>query len=268
MEALRDRSVHRVHLEGQVGGEHDGGMLLAGIMRVGNKVGRSGIRRNPQLGTSRTLDKLELVLEQILEEPVVPLGRAVGPRALQTTGDGVLALAAAKAVLPAQALLFNGGRLRGWPHVRIRVSGAVAFPERVSACNQCHRLLIIHRHACKRFADILGGRQRVWVTIRPLWVHVDETHLHGSQRLLQRRFVTFTAGKLGVVPLVRHPHGFWPPVHVSFGFPNVLAPSSKAKRLEAHRFDRAVASKDHQIGPGELFAVLLLDWPQQSACLV
>ena len=45
-------------------------------------------------------------------------------------------------------------------------------------------------------------------------------------------------------------------------------PPAKPKSLEAHRLQGAVAGEDHQVGPGELPAVLLLDRPEQPPRLV
>ena len=55
----------------------------------------------------RALGELPLVAEQVLEEVVVPLRRVGGPDDLQPAGDGVVTLAGAEGVLPAQALLFD-----------------------------------------------------------------------------------------------------------------------------------------------------------------
>src|SRR6186713_2156640 len=50
--------------------------------------------------------------------------------------------------------------------------------------------------------------------------------------------------------------------------PDVLAPATEAKGLEAHGLERDVAGEDHEVGPGNLAAVFLLDGPQQAARLV
>src|SRR6185369_8935680 len=63
------------------------------------------------LRTRGARGEFPLVLEQVLEEPVVPLGRVVGPYALEAAGDCMGTLAAAVLVLPAQALLLDGGAL-------------------------------------------------------------------------------------------------------------------------------------------------------------
>ena len=52
------------------------------------------------------------------------------------------------------------------------------------------------------------------------------------------------------------------------GFPRVDAAAGEAERLESHRFQGAVSGQDHEIGPRDLAAVLLLDRPEQSARFV
>src|SRR4030095_13179200 len=61
---------------------------------------------------------------------------------------------------------------------------------------------------------------------------------------------------------------FLAPVHVLVRLPDVLASAAKTKCLEAHRLERHVAGEDHEIRPGNLAAVFLLDGPQQSTRLV
>src|SRR5690606_13935572 len=50
--------------------------------------------------------------------------------------------------------------------------------------------------------------------------------------------------------------------------PGVLAACTEAEGAEAGGLQRDVAGQHHQVGPGDLPAVLLLDRPQQPACLV
>ena len=54
----------------------------------------------------------------------------------------------------------------------------------------------------------------------------------------------------------------------SSGCPDVFAAAAEAEGLEAHRLEGDVAGEDHQVGPRELAAVLLLDRQQQRAGLV
>ena len=64
------------------------------------------------------------------------------------------------------------------------------------------------------------------------------------------------------------PLGFPAPVDVLIRLPDVLAAAAEAEGLEAHRLQRDVAGEDHEVGPGDLAAVLLLDRPEQAARLV
>src|SRR5208337_1677570 len=73
---------------------------------------------------------------------------------------------------------------------------------------------------------------------------------------------------VAAVALVRQPLGFRAPVDVLFGLPHIRAPAAKTERLEAHRLEGDVARENHQVGPGDLPAVFLLDRPQQPARLV
>ncbi len=58
------------------------------------------------------------------------------------------------------------------------------------------------------------------------------------------------------------------PVHVLVGLPDVGPAAGEAEGLEAHGLERDVAGEDHEVGPGDLAAVLLLDRPEQAARLV
>src|ERR1700746_347528 len=59
-----------------------------------------------------------------------------------------------------------------------------------------------------------------------------------------------------------------PPVDVKIGVPNVGASAGETERLEAHGFEGDIAGEDHQIGPRDLFAVLLLNRPQEAPCSI
>ncbi len=223
---------------------------------------RSGARatlRRPLMRTSRALRQLPFVAEQVLEEVVAPLRRRRGPGDFQTAGDRIIALARAKAALPAEALLLDGGRFRLGTHMGRR-AGAVGLAEGVTASNERHRLFVVHRHASKSLADILGRRERIRIAVGAFRVDIDQAHLDGSERILEI--------PLSGVALVIQPFVLGAPVDVLFRLPDVLAPTAKAERLESHRFQGDVAGKDHEVGPGDLPAVLLLDRPEQPARLV
>ena len=71
-----------------------------------------------------------------------------------------------------------------------------------------------------------------------------------------------------VAHVATQPLGLAAPVHVLVRLPDVLAPATETKGLEAHGFQRDVAGEDHQVRPGNLAAVFLLDRPEQAARLV
>ena len=111
----------------------------------------------------------------------------------------------------------------------------------------------------ERLPDVPGCGDRVGVAVRPFRVHVDEPHLDGGQGIRE-----FT---VAAVALVVEPRVLGAPVDL-LGLPDILAPAAEAERLEPHRLQGAVAGEDHQVGPRDLPAVLLLDRPQQPARLV
>ncbi len=136
----------------------------------------------------------------------------------------------------------------------------MGLAEGVTAGNQRDRFFVVHRHAAERFANIPGRRERIRIAVRPFRIDVDQTHLHGGERILK---ITVAA-----VALVRQPLAFGAPVDVLFGLPDIRAPAAETERLEAHRLEGDVAREDHKVGPGNLVAVFLLDRPQQPARLV
>ncbi len=117
----------------------------------------------------------------------------------------------------------------------------MGFTERVSASDERNGLLVIHRHAAERFANVLGGGERIRLAVGAFRIHVDQTHLNGGERILEFAITGVT--------LVSQPFAFRPPVNILLRLPNVFATSSESNRLEPHRLERAVAGEDHQIGP-------------------
>ncbi len=126
--------------------------------------------------------------------------------------------------------------------------------------NQRHGFFVVHRHAAEGFTNVPGRRERIRVAVRPFRVDVDQTHLHGGERVLQIA--------VAAVALVRQPLAFGAPVDALVGLPDILAPAAETERLETHRLEGDVARQNHQVGPGEFPAVFLLDRPQQPARLV
>ena len=255
----RDRPVGRVYAEGDVSGEHHRRVRLRVVVGVGHRaLGRRFLRR-PLPGPGGALDELPLIVEEVVEVASGPGRGRGGPRAFQSTGDRVGTLAGAEAVFPAEALLLDGSGLRRRPDV---VGGRrpVALAEGMAAGDQGHRLLVVHRHPGERFPDVLGRGQRVRLPVGTLGVDVDKAHLHGGQRVVELAVAS--------VPLVAKPLALRAPVDVVLRFPDIRAAATKAERLETHRLKPHVAREDHQVGPGDAVAILLLDRPEQPTSLV
>ena len=66
-----------------------------------------------------------------------------------------------------------------------RIPCTMRFAERMTPGNKRDGLFIVHRHACKGFADIMRRGERIRSAIRAFWIHVDEAHLYSSQRIRQ-----------------------------------------------------------------------------------
>src|SRR5687768_9340425 len=156
-----------------------------------------------------------------------------------------------------------------------RVSGAVRLAKRMPTGDQRNRFFTVHRHAAKRLLDIVGRKERVRVAVRPFGVYVDQTHLRRTKWILENAAVHTAIGIHIVVGhkstdllvsafgpglvtyITAEPCIFGAPVDVQIRLPYVRAPTAETERFEAHSFERNVAREDHQVGPGDLSAVLL-----------
>ena len=257
--APRNLFVGRVEPQGEVGGQHGRRVTLRRVVGIRHGTGARAMLRLPLMRTGRALRQFPFVAEQVPEEVVAPLRRRGGPGDFQAAADRVAAFAGAKAALPAQALLLDAGSFRLGPHM-FRIAGAVGLAEGVTAGDERHRLFVVHRHAGEGLADVPRRSERIRVAVRAFRIDVDQAHLHGGERILEIP----VAG----VALVIQPLALGAPVDVFFRFPDVLTPAGETEGLESHRFQRDVAGEDHQVGPGDFPAVLLLDRPEQPARLV
>ena len=136
----------------------------------------------------------------------------------------------------------------------------MGLAEAVSAGDERNRLLVVHGHAREGLANVHGRGERIRLAVRPFRIHIDETHLHGGERILELAVAR--------VALVAEPGLLLAPVDGFVRLPDIGAPAAEAECLEAHRLERDVAGEDHQVGPGDLPAVFLLDRPQEPARLV
>ena len=185
VEAPRDLLVGRVEPQREVRRQHRRRDLLRRVVRVRDRAFTGAVLRLPLLRASRTRGQLPLVLEEVLEEVVAPLGRRRGPGDLETARDGVGSPAGFVAALPAETLLLEVAALRFGADVLVRGRRTVGLAERVSAGNQRHRLLVVHRHAAERLANVPRGGDGIRVAVRPFRIHVDEAHLHGAEGIRQ-----------------------------------------------------------------------------------
>src|SRR5215471_17592000 len=259
VEATRDLFVSRVEAQGEVCGQHGWRMTLGWIVRVRHFARACAIPRCPLVSAGRTLGELPFVAEQIFKEVVTPFGWRLGPNDFEAAADGVATLAGAEFALPAEPLLLNHGCF--WLRANeCGLAGAVGFAKGVPAGNQRDRFFVVHGHAAECFANIPSRGDRIRLAVWPFRIHVDQTHLHGSEWILK---ITLAA-----VAFVGEPLPFRAPEDVLFDFPYVGAPAAKSKCLEAHGLKSDVARENHEVSPGDLAAVFLLDRPEQAACLV
>ena len=214
----------------------------------------------PLLGTGGAARQLPFVVEEVVEVAARPRRGGRGPGAFEPTRDGVLGIALAEGTRPAQALLLDAGGLGLGTDVVGGAGRAVCLAESVAAGDERDGLLVVHGHAAKGLADVASRGQRIRVPIRAFGIHVDEAHLDGGQG----------GGELAVprVALVREPLTLRPPVDVGLGLPDILTSAGEAESSQAGILQRAVAREDHQVGPRDALAILLLEGPQQAARLV
>ena len=170
-EPLADRTIDGVDLQRDIAGHHHQRMRLARDMRVGG-VRRGLVHRRPLQSARWAACLFPFELEQVFEVAVVPLGRVGRPAPLDAVGHRELARAGAFGIVPAEAHLLD------WRHFRRRADTvglhhAVALAEGVAARDQRHRLLVVHRHAGERDADVVRGRHWIAAGIGALGIHVD-----------------------------------------------------------------------------------------------
>ena len=257
--APSDGLVDRVEAKGEVSRGHHRPVLFGRIMGISHHVTFGDVLGQPLIRAGRTLDQFPLVFEQYPQIAQVPFGRVRLPGALEAAADRIAAFAAAEAALPAEALLFDAGGFRRRTDMR-RIARAMALAEGVPAGDERDGLFVVHGHTCEGLPDVTAGGDRIGVAVRPFGVHVNQTHLHGGERVLE---IPVTR-----IAVVAKPGVLAAPVDVLLGLPDVLASAAEAEGLEAHRLQSAVAGEDHQVGPGDCPAVFLLDRPEQTARLV
>ncbi len=241
-----------------------GGCFLFGVVRIGDHVLGLHVLRYPLVRTCGALGQFPLVAEERVEVAVVPRRGIRFPSTFQATGDGITTLATAVGTDPAEALCFQ------WSSFRFRtdqrgISGTVHLSEGVTTSCEGHGLFVVHGHAFECLTHIAATGQGIRVAVRALRVHIDQAHLHGSERVLENTFARVAAIRLvaGGEPLV-----FRAPVDVLFGLPDIGTATTETKGLEAHALHGNVAGEHEEIRPGHAVAVFLFDGPQQASRLV
>src|SRR5271157_3553375 len=156
-EASGNLLVDRVHPQREVRCQHDGRVLLLGVVSIRHSTSPGSTLGYPLLRAGGALGQFPFILEEVFKVIVVPLRRVSGPCTLQPAAYRIHALAAAKAVLPAQALLFDRGSLGFRTNILLRIGSAMRFAESMSTGDQGNCLLVIHRHASKGLPNILGS---------------------------------------------------------------------------------------------------------------
>ena len=209
-------------------------------MRIGDHVLGTNVLRAPLMSAGGALHKLPLVAEQHVEIAHVPLGGVGLPRAFDAAGNGIDALAAAVRAEPTKAHRLDR-RAFGLRSDMGCIASAVGLAEGMAASDQRHGLFVVHRHAGEGLAHVAARSHRIRVAVGALRVDVDQAHLHGGERV----------GQLAIagIAVVAEPSVFIAPIDVFLGRPDVGATTAKAKRLEAHRFKRAISGQHKKVGP-------------------
>ena len=250
-ETAGDLLEFRIETQRQVGNQHCWLTFFRRIKRIGDNFWR--INRFKLNRACRTASLHPLIFEQVLEEIVAPLGRRLRPDHFQTGSNCVCARAAAVAAGPAQALRFNRRGFWIGTYVRSRCC-TVGFAQRMTAANQRHGFFVVHAHVTEGRANRRCRRKRFAAMVRPFRVYIDKTHFGRAQRRFRQLF-RMTVGQPGF---------FITPVYVEIRFPDIFTTGTKAEGTEAGVFQRHVARKDKQVGPGNFLTIFLLDWPQQT----
>ena len=132
----------------------------------------------------------------------------------------------------------------------------------VASCSQGHRFFVVHGHALEGQAYVLRGEQWIRLAKNTFRVHINQAHLHGSQRVFERLTVST------VVACRTQPFFFRSPMDVFLGLPNVFTAKCKAKGFEPHGFVRDIARQHDQVSPTQAIAVFLFDGPKQATSFV
>src|SRR5262245_11333052 len=133
VEALRDRPIDGIESQREIRREHERGVLLRSIVGIGNGARTGAVLGPPLMSAGRTLREFPVILKEVVEEGVAPLGWSGGPGAFQSAGDRIRTGACAEFVLPAEALLLDIGAFGFSANILRRNRCAMGFAEAMSA---------------------------------------------------------------------------------------------------------------------------------------
>ena len=263
-ELLADGVVCRIHLQAHVRIRHHRHHALGRVGRVNRHVLFLDADGAPLVCTGRGFGQFPLIAEQQVEIAHVPLRRVLGPCAFDAGGHGIGCSAVQVRVHPAKALILDPARFRLCAQ-QARIAVAMGLADGVATGGQRRGFLIVHRHAGEGDAHLLGGVFRVRHTVHAFGVHVDQAHMHGRQRRIERVGLLDVLVALGCIA---HELILGAPVDVLLRVPDVFTAKGEAIGVQAHILIGDGARQQDQVGPAQLVAVLLLHRPQQAARLV
>lgn len=146
----------------------------------------------------------------------------------------------------------------------------MGFAKCMATDNQSRSLGVVHSHATKGNTDIEGRLAGVGIAIRAFRVDVDEAMMSSSKRFL-KGFGTMRSVGTAVIPdivALGDKGGLRTPVDTLVGLPNIDTTTPKAESGEAHGLERNITGENHEVGPRDCLAVLLLDRPKETARFV
>ena len=260
VKALRDLVVNRIFTQRDVGGEHHRCVAPGWIMGVWHSCFSSTVLWGPLPGSGGAFAEFPIITEEVVEVTIGPSARRVRPGSFETAGDGVLRVAFAEGILPAETLLFERCCLGFRADVALWICRSVCFTKGVPTCDEGHGFLVVHGHAREGLADVTSRGERVGFAIGALGIHVDQAHLNCAQRLLQMPVTR--------VAFVAEPFAFGTPIDVLLCFPDIFTSATEAVGSEAHGLESDVACEDHEVSPGDLMAILFFDRPEKATCFV
>ncbi len=114
---------------------------------------------------------------------------------------------------------------------------------------------VVHCHALKGYAHIVGGLQWIGLAAHTIGIHIDQTHHHGDQGVLQ---VTLTGVTAAFTTVGRQPLLFRAPVSVLLRVPDIFPSEAETERLQSYGFTGDGAGIGNQIGSTELVAIFFL----------